>query len=105
MNDEMLMEVFYSPHISEKSSQFLEQKNTIVIRVANNSSKAVIKRAIKKFYGLEVKSVNIVVVKKRMRAYGKQSIGKSGRLYTWRKAYISLKDGYQVDEILKSTND
>ncbi|WWO96529.1 MAG: 50S ribosomal protein L23 [Candidatus Dasytiphilus stammeri] len=103
MNDERLMEVLYSPHISEKSTQFLEHKNTLVIKVAKNSSKAVIKRAIQKFYGLQVKSVNIVVVKKRMRAYGKnQSLGKSGRLYTWRKAYISLTDGCQVDEIMKS---
>ncbi|MEI4220117.1 MAG: 50S ribosomal protein L23 [Candidatus Dasytiphilus stammeri] len=106
MNDEMLMEVLYSPHISEKSTRFLEQKNTLIIRVANNSNKVVIKRAIQKFYGLEVKNVNIIVVKKRMRAYGKnQSLGKSGRLYTWRKAYISLKEGCQVDEIMKSTND
>ncbi|MEI4260114.1 MAG: 50S ribosomal protein L23 [Candidatus Dasytiphilus stammeri] len=106
MKDEMLMEVLYYPHISEKSTQFLEHKNTLVIRVEKNSSKAVIKRAIQKFYGLEVKSVNIVVVKKRMRAYGQnQSLGKSGRLYTWRKAYISLKEGCEVDEIMKSIND
>ncbi|WWO96262.1 MAG: 50S ribosomal protein L23 [Candidatus Dasytiphilus stammeri] len=106
MNDEILLEVLYYPHISEKSTQFLEQKNTLVIRVARNSSKAVIKRAIQKFYGLEVKSVNIVVVKKRIRAYSKNhSVGKSGRLYTWRKAYISLKEGCEVDEIMKRNQD
>ncbi|WWO97064.1 MAG: 50S ribosomal protein L23 [Candidatus Dasytiphilus stammeri] len=106
MNDELLMEVLYFPHISEKSTQLLKNNNTVIMKVGKITTKTIIKTAIQRIYGIEVKSINSVIVKDKKRSYGKKyAVGKGSRSYKWKKAYISFQNGSSIDSIIKSTSD
>ena len=93
MNDERLMQVLLSPHVSEKSTRLGEVSNQVVFRVRRDARKPEIKRAVEKMFSVEVAGVQVSNVKGKrkgmMRAPGKRS--------DWKKAYVRLKPGHDID--------
>jgi len=93
MNEERLLKVLVAPHVSEKSTLAAEAGNTVVFKVAKDATKAEVKAAVQKLFEVEVEGVRTVNVKGKTKHHG-SSFGKRS---DWKKAYVSLKEGQDID--------
>lgn len=93
INEERLFKILHSPHVSEKATIAMEKNNTFIIKVYKTSSKIDIINAIKKIFKVEVKKINTLVIKGKTKRHGKRI----GRRCDWKKAYVSLKEGQNLD--------
>jgi large subunit ribosomal protein L23 len=94
MNEQKIMSILLEPKVTEKSSMIGELNNQYVFKVSKSATKPEIKKAIElMFDGAEVESVQVTNVK------GKRKIFKrsSGQRANWKKAYIKLKPGFDID--------
>ena len=71
----------------------MEKSNTIVLKVAKDATKAEIKAAVQKLFEVEVEVVNTLVVKGKVKRHGQRI----GRRSDWKKAYVTLKEGQNLD--------
>ena len=85
--------ILVSPIISEKSTLSAEKHNRIAFRVRKSATKLQVKRATEFFFKVEVEAVQILNVKGKSKRFGKH-VGKRSE---WKKAYIKLKPGYDID--------
>ena len=93
-----LMQVILAPVISEKSTYVADKHNQIVFRVAQDATKPEIKAAVEFMFStkdkkLEVESVKVVNVRGKEKRFG-QTIGRRNH---WKKAYVSLKSGQEIN--------
>lgn len=88
-----LMNVLESPVISEKSSLSAEKQNRVVFRVKRTATKQQVKRAIELLFKVEVDSVHVLNVKGKTKRFGRTM----GTRSDWKKAYIKLKPGFDID--------
>ncbi|MEO5573069.1 MAG: 50S ribosomal protein L23 [Gammaproteobacteria bacterium] len=93
MNQERLMQVLIAPHISEKSSAAADRNKQFVFRVVTDSNKGEIKGAVELMFNVEVDGVRTVNVKGKTKRSGRRMGGRSD----WKKAYVSLKPGFDID--------
>ena len=93
MKQERLMKVLLSPHISEKSSIVADQNNQIVLKVANDASKPEIKQAVELLFDVKVDRVQVSNVKGKTKRFGQRD----GKRSDWRKAYVTLAEGQDID--------
>ena len=93
MNQERILDILKSPHISEKATVVAEKDNQIVFKVAVDATKLEIKRAVESLFEVEVDSVKTLNVKGKSKRHGQQM----GRRVNWKKAYVSLKEGQEID--------
>jgi len=93
MNQERILDILKSPHISEKATVVAERDNQIVFKVAVDATKLEIKRAVESLFEVEVDSVQTLNVKGKTKRHGQQM----GRRVNWKKAYVSLKEGQDID--------
>lgn len=93
MNQERLLQVILSPHISEKATVCTDKKNEYVFHVAASASKPEVKDAIEFLFNAKVKFVRIVnVVAKR-----KLFKGVEGKHKAWKKAYVTLQSDQKLN--------
>ncbi|WWP01573.1 MAG: 50S ribosomal protein L23 [Candidatus Dasytiphilus stammeri] len=92
ISDERVMEILHAHHLSEKTSNY-EKNNTLVFKVARNSSKLEIKFAIKKLFNVTVIKVNTLIVKGKNKQYGKYLVKKTN----WKKAYVTLHKDHKIN--------
>ncbi|MGO2012592.1 50S ribosomal protein L23 [Pseudoalteromonas sp.] len=93
IREERLLKVILAPHISEKSTVAAEENNTIVFKVVNDATKAEIKSAVEKLFEVEVMGVRTLNVKGKTKRTG----ARFGRRNDWKKAYVTLKEGSELD--------
>ena len=93
MKEERLLKVLRAPHVSEKSTMAAEANNTVVFKVAKDANKAEIKAAVEKLFEVEVEGVRTVNVKGKTKRHGMSS----GKRSDWKKAYVVLKEGQDID--------
>lgn len=93
ITEERILKVLRAPHISEKATVAAENANTVVFKVAMTATKKEIKAAVEKLFEVEVKSVNTLVVKGKTKRQGLRQ----GRRSDWKKAYVILKEGQDID--------
>ena len=93
MNQERLLKVLVGPHISEKSSIVAEVNSQYVFKVAIDATKLEIKKAVEQLFEVKVKAVNTVNVKGKT----KRTMRGLGKRNDWRKAYVSLEAGQEID--------
>lgn len=93
MNQEKLMDILLEPCVSEKSTQVADKYNQFVFRVDSNAKKEDIKKAVELMFSVKVESVQVSNVK------GKQKTFKQlqGARNSWKKAYVRLKEGFDID--------
>jgi large subunit ribosomal protein L23 len=95
VKDERLMKILLAPRVTEKSTFTAEKYRQFVFKVMRDATKPDIKKAVEKMFEVEVESVQVLNVrgKKKMfrRAPGKRS--------DWKKAYVRLKPGFDIDFI------
>ncbi len=87
------MNVLLEPRITEKSSLLGDKYNQFVFKVAKNASKPEIKQAVELMFEVEVDSVQVNNVKGKKKSYKNTS----GRRSDWKKAYVKLKPGSNID--------
>ena len=93
MNQERLYKVILSPVISEKTTLASESSNQVAFKVIKDASKPEIQAAVEKMFDVKVENVSVLNVKgktKRTR-YG------MGRRNDWKKAYVRLAAGQEID--------
>ena len=95
MNQERLMNILVSPHVSEKTTNAAETANQIVFRVANTATKKEIKGAIEMLFEVNVENVQVANVKGKT----KRTQNGVGRRNDWKKAYIRLQEGQDINFI------
>lgn len=93
MNERRLTNVLLSPHISEKSTRVADSSNQVVFKVRVDARKIEIKRAVEKLFNVEVESVSTA----NMLGKYKSFMGNVGRRPGWKKAYVRLKPGHDID--------
>lgn len=93
MNNEKLMKVLLSPLVSEKSSLVADQNRQFTFRVTKDASKREIAKAVEKLFSVEVDRVQVVNVKGKNKRFGRVE----GRRSDWKKAYVRLKPGNDID--------
>ncbi|MFL2556066.1 MAG: 50S ribosomal protein L23 [Gammaproteobacteria bacterium] len=94
MSEQRIMSILLEPKVTEKSTMIGELNNQYVFKVAKSATKPEIKKAVElMFDGAEVESVRVSNVK------GKRKIFKRlpGKRADWKKAYIKLKPGFDID--------
>lgn len=95
ISEERLLNVVYASHISEKASTAIDKKHTLVVKVANNATKAEIKAAIHYLFKIEVKKITTLVIKGKKKRNGKHL----GRRNNFKKAYIILNKNTNLNLI------
>lgn len=95
MNQERLLKVILSPHISEKATIAAEKHNEYVFQVIDNATKPEVKDAIEFLFNTKVKSVRIVNVRTKKKLFK----GIEGTRKGWKKAYITLQADQKLDII------
>ncbi len=93
MNEERLLKVLLGPHISEKGTRVGDQSNQVVFKVVLDATKPEIKAAVEKLFDVRVTDVTVVRHKGKQKRFG----GRPGRRSDWKKAYVSLGEGDQID--------
>ncbi len=93
MRNERLYKIILAPLVSEKSAIIGDAYNQVVFRVATDATKTEIKTAVEKLFTVVVTKVWVVNVKAKQRTHGRIR----GNTKAWRKAYVSLKEGCEID--------
>lgn len=93
MSQERLMKVLLGPVISEKSTLAADNDGQYVFRVATDATKQEIGRAVELLFEVQVENVRVLNVKGKRKRLG----ARSGRRSDWRKAYVRLKPGQDID--------
>ena len=90
---EKWLKIIMGPHISEKASMGTGDKKLCVFKVAIDSTKKDISGAVEALFNVSVDKVRTVRVKGKTTRF-KQI---KGRRKDWKKAYVTLAVGSQVD--------
>ncbi len=93
MNQERLMQVLLAPQISEKATYVAEKYEQVIFRVASDATKPEIKAAVELLFKVEVEAVQVANVKGKVKRFR----GAVGRRKGWKKAYVSLKPGQEIN--------
>lgn len=93
MNNERLMKVLLSPVVSEKSSVVADDNQQYTFRVATDATKREIAKAVEKLFEVEVERVQVVNCKGKTKRFGQVN----GKRSDWKKAYVRLKPGNDID--------
>jgi len=94
-HQERLMSIIHGPHLSEKSHIATEQ-NQIVLRVRRDATKTEIKQAVELLLEVEVENVTVVNVRGKNKRFGMTR----GRRDDWKKAYVRVAEGTEIDTLL-----
>ena len=92
---EKLMTVIRGPHMSEKS-HIAAENNQIVLKVRKDATKADVRQAVELLFEVEVENVTVVNVKGKNKRFG----AIRGRRNDWKKAYVRLAEGTEIDTLL-----
>ncbi|MCX7674131.1 MAG: 50S ribosomal protein L23 [Thiobacillaceae bacterium] len=91
--EERLYQVILAPVISEKATRVADKHNQVAFRVARDASKPEIKAAVELLFKVEVDDVKVANVKGKPKRFGRQI----GRRVNWKKAYVCLKPGQELN--------
>lgn len=92
-NDEKLFHVILAPHVSEKSTRVADKNRQMVFEVRRDATKPVIKQAVEFMFNVQVESVTVTNVKGKHKQTGRMA----GRRQDWKKAYVRLKPGQDLN--------
>ncbi len=93
MNQERIFQVLRAPHISEKSAIVGDANNQHVFKVATDAKKDEIKAAVEQLFNVKVAKVRTSNVKGKTKRQG----ARMGKRSDWKKAYVSLEQGHEID--------
>jgi large subunit ribosomal protein L23 len=92
-NTERLMTLLLAPVVSEKGTFIADKHEQVIFRVAPSATKPEVKAAVELMFKVQVESVQISNVKGKEKRFGRFI----GRRSNWKKAYVSLKPGQEIN--------
>lgn len=93
ISQERLLKVILAPVISEKSTRIADKHNQVAFRVLPDATKEEIGAAVANLFKVEVSGVQVMNVKGKIKRSGRIM----GRRDNWKKAYVTLKEGQDID--------
>ena len=90
------MSILVKPLITEKMTDLGENLNQFGFIVDRNATKPEIRKALEEFYGVEIDSLNTMIVPGKSKTNRKTG-QVSGRTKIYKKAIFTLKEGYSLD--------
>jgi len=93
MNSERVSKILIGPVVSEKSTRAADQSRQIVLKVLPDASKPEIRKAVEKMFDVKVTAVQVSNIGGKVKRFG-QTIG---RRSNWKKAYVTLAEGSDID--------
>lgn len=93
MNQERLLQVILAPQITEKATHVADKHQQIAFKVRTDATKPEIKAAVEMVFKVEVQGVTVANVKGKVKRAGRVM----GRRKDWKKAYVSLKPGQEIN--------
>ncbi|HMV01074.1 MAG TPA: 50S ribosomal protein L23 [Rhodocyclaceae bacterium] len=93
LNQERLLQVLLAPQISEKATFVADKNEQVIFRVATDATKPEIKAAVELLFKVQVESVQVANVKGKVKRFK----GTTGRRKGWKKAFVSLKPGQEIN--------
>ena len=92
-NAAQLMTIVIAPVVSEKSTFVADKNRQYVFRVADHATKPEIKAAIELMFKTKVDDVTVLNVRGKERRFGRLT----GRKRNWKKAYVRLAEGQEIN--------
>ncbi len=92
MSTERFLKIILSPVVTEKSAN-VGSYGQYVFKVVKDATKTDIKGAVESLFSVAVKSVRVVTVKPKKKRTGQRMGTRQG----WKKAYIALHEGHQIE--------
>jgi large subunit ribosomal protein L23 len=92
ISKEMMYQTILAPLVTEKATALNEQ-GQIVFKVRIEATKPEIKAAVETLFGVDVVSVNTLMVKGKAKRFR----GRPGQRSDWKKAMVRLADGQVID--------
>ncbi len=93
MNAERMHQILLRPVISEKSTNAAEANRQVVFEVLENATKAEVREAVEKLFDVSVTAVQVLNVRGKVKRFGKTP----GKRNNWKKAYVRLAAGDDID--------
>jgi large subunit ribosomal protein L23 len=87
------MKLILAPVVSEKSTFVADKSEQVVFRVAHGATKPEIKAAVELMFKVQVDSVQVANVRGKEKRHGRFT----GRRRGWKKAYVCLKPGQEIN--------
>ncbi len=88
-----LYEIIRKPLISEKANLLKENSQIVTFEVDRGANKIEIKRAVEQAFDVKVKAVNTIQFRGKMKRVG----ANQGQRNNWKKAYVTLAEGQNID--------
>lgn len=92
-SQERLLQVLLAPVVSEKSTYVADKNTQFIFRVASDATKPEIKAAVEQLFQKEVESVQVLNIKGKK----KRAAHRVGQRRNWKKAYVCLKPGQDLE--------
>lgn len=93
MSQERLYHVLVAPRVTEKTVAAAEKGNQYVFKVVKSATKQEIKDAVEALFEVKVDKVRTINMKGKQKNFGRRS----GQCNDWKKAYVSLAEGFSLD--------
>ncbi len=90
-----LYNIIKSPHVSDKAYMVADSNSQIVFKVLKDANKAEIKKAVETMFDVKVDKISTLNMPGKRRRFGKIE----GRTKSWKKAYVTLKEGHDISFI------
>lgn len=92
-----LKQIVISPMYTEKIANMQETLNKYAFKVAVQSNKIEIKKAVEEKFDVKVKSVKTMNVRGKIRQQMTKAGRFSGRRASWKKAIVTLEEGHKLE--------
>lgn len=94
-HQERLLTVIRGPHLSEKSHIVAEQ-GQVVLKVRTDATKLEIRKAVELLFEVKVVDVQVMNYRGKVKRHGQTK----GRRVNWKKAYVRLAEGSQIEGLI-----
>ena len=92
-SQERLMNILLGPQVSEKATYIADKHEQVIFRVVSDATKPEIKAAVEFLFKVNVSGVQIACVKGKQKRFGAMI----GRRKDWKKAYVCLVPGQEIN--------
>ena len=89
----IIYDVIKKPLVTEKTATEKDANNVVAFVVDRNANKIEIKQSVEKLFKVEVTAVKTANVAGKVKRVGKST----GKRSNWKKAYVTLKKGSNID--------
>lgn len=96
MKTERMYQIVRRPHVSEKTARLQADSNQYVFEVRRDASKDDVKRAVEALFEVDVEQVRVLNMKGKQKSFRMVP----GRQKGWKKAYVRVKSGQTIEDVL-----